>query len=170
MRRSRKGAEYFCFFIVFPFLPNRARVLVNGWNVVWFPGSTSAMYVLWIYTSENTKLQAVIETILNHFGPSPVAVSSSFCHFLFSRVRYCRLRWQKFPPLQVQSEAYEHVQRCGFLKVQEHAGGWSLIPWRRTTRRLYYPGTTEGEALLAHQPGWEQLSLLVHMLVWQGLP
>lgn len=77
----------------------------------------------------------------------------SFCHLLSPRVRYCRLRWQKFTPLQVQSEAYEHIQRCGLFEVQEHAGGWCLIPWRRTAWRLHHLGTAEREAVLAHQPG-----------------
>ena len=42
---------------------------------MWFQGCTAAMYVLWIYTSANTKLQAVIETILKCYDPSPDAVS-----------------------------------------------------------------------------------------------
>lgn len=153
------------FFIVFPFLSNSKRAY--KWIKCGMISGLHSCYVcpvdlhFWEYQAPSSNWN----NPEMFWSLSWCCLSSSFCHLLFSRVRYCRLRWQKFPPLQVQSEAYEHVQRCGFLKVQEHAGGWSLIPRRRTTWRLYYPGTAEGEALLAHQPGWGQLSLLVHILL-----
>lgn len=83
------------------------------------------------------------------------------------RIWCCRFWWEELPPLQIQSKADEHLQRRGFSEVQEHAGRWGPVSWRRTAWRLYYPGAAKWETFLAHQPGFVQT---FHLILHKVLP